>query len=739
MRPAAAPRPRWQAFAWIAAITMAATLAATSSTATELLHIGAVPTQPCEEDTPETRPLLTLRRVQTSGDRAVDLDAADLPPGWRKSVDEERVYLEQIRDCAQPLSIPVDGDWVQVSVAPGPLPAVVKLGAQERWLDATQLGSSARTVELGATTPKANWKRPRAVASRRSLTSANGIVETDQGRHVLKFDELHALDPYPGLRATTLELPATLTFPDLPVPRDAKLRFALVGPTNGELRATAEVVFPNSRPVTRSETYPLGHELSAHTLELATTSSGPATLRLHLESLKGHGDSTTLVDPEILGTEEVGPPRNELPNVILVTLDTVRADHMSLYGYHRPTTPFLDGVADELLVFENAYSQVPSTRPSHFSILTSRYPRDLGLWANSDPPLPQSELSVAEIFQAAGWRTGAVLSVRFLAADGGASQGFDEMLLPPRSPQAQLGKHTTDRALDFIRRHQNTPFFLWVHYFDAHLPYQPVPELRELFWRGPPPTEEDIDADLLEKSGFGTLHAVPHREYMTAMYDASLRYLDDQLRELFSFLGDRGLLEATVVAIGADHGESLGEHGVYFAHDGLYEPNVRVPLIFRLPGGTPRGRVEAVVENIGIAPTLLSAAGLETPAPFRGSTLLVRSPGNNSAYFEQGEWFSGLRLGSKKWIDGRGFAAESKFADSSLRLLHNGAAVSFFDLEKDPTEKRNLATDRPDQASKLEQLFAGFAAAHTDESKPKDEREIDPEIRERLRSLGYTE
>jgi len=727
---------RSRSVARLAAAFAVGLLARPPLAASETLQIGAV--SACHEESPsQTSPALVVDEVQLSGDRVYDLGSADLPTGWARDGDDTP-EIHQTDPCATPLSIEVHSDWVGVTLRSNDLPALVRFGARTRWVEPPDTGAPAK-IELGARTPQHAWRAPDFVPYRRSLARSAAVragPPSDRGR--IHFDERYDLDPYPGLPATRLRPPAVIRFPEVFLPRDGILRFGVAAPRATTLRFETKLepgeAAPTSHPTVRARP----DTLTWVELPLGSSEAKRGSLELRMVAPGGESTPIQIVDPSLFGLEPIGPPRTARPNVILVTLDTVRADHLSIYGYERPTTPFLDEIEDQLLVFNNAYSQVPSTRPSHVSIFTSRYPRDLGIWSNSDPPLPQGELTLAEVLRSAGWRTGAVLSVGFLTADGGAGQGFDEVLVPSQTEQSQLGEHTTERALDFMRRSSEAPFFLWVHYFDAHLPYQTVPELRDLFWKKPVPTDVDIEPDLLVKEGFGTLHALPHRAYMTAMYDASLRYLDDQMRSLFSFLEDRGLLEQTVVVIAADHGESLGEHGVYFAHDGLQEPNVRVPLLLRLPGVRRAGRMDAIVENLDIAPTILEAAGLEVPRSFRGSSLLVEKPGDDEAIFEQGRLFSGIRRGPLKWIDGRGFAARAKFAKSSLRELYARAPLSLFDLESDPTEAANLAADRPEEAERLHERLSSWATEHVDPSRRAEGREIDPAIRDRLRALGYT-
>lgn len=701
----------------------------------EALKIGGISSTGCTGPAAGRRSPLRLSSVRQAGDRPVDLAEVPRSADWERRSERDATVLLQRDPCGRPLLIDVDTDWVGLELSTGANPALAEFGGDRRWLDP---GTTTR-IELGARTPRHSWKSPRTATYRRSLSETKAYRDTPRGRSVARFDELYDRDPYPGLTSASVSDDATITFPDLFVPTDATLLAGLASDAAARGRIEVATILADGEEFPSSVPFDLKPgELTRVSVPLGAGSGGRGTIAVRVTTEKATAP-VRLVDPELRGAEQVGPPRAERPNVILITLDTVRADHLSIYGYERKTTPTLDEIEHELLVFENAYSQAPSTRPSHFSVFASRYPRDLGIWNNSDPPLPQSELTVAEVLQSAGWRTGAVSSVRFLVSDGGAGQGFDEVSMPLQTEQSQLGKLTTGKAIDFIRSSTATPFFLWVHYFDAHLPYQPIPELRDAFWDGPPPTEKNIEPDLIEKEGFGTVGAIPHREYMTAMYDASILYVDRQIRTLLDYLRENDMLDDTVLILAADHGESLGEHGVYFAHDGLYESNVRVPLVLRLPGGARAGRVEAIVENLGIGATILDTAGLETPTTFRGTSLLDAEPGNGTAFFEQGTLFSGLRAGELKWIDGRGFAEDERFVEGSLRKLRERPALGLYDLQTDPGEVNNLAPERSDDAETLQRRLSNWVRAHDDAKRRAGQREVDPEILERLRALGYTE
>ena len=453
---------------------------------------------------------------------------------------------------------------------------------------------------------------------------------------------------------------------------------------------------------------------------------------------------------------------------MLITLDTTRADHLSVYGYERPTTPFLQEMAPRLLQFDNAYSQITNTRSSHFSLFTSRYPKDIGIWNNDEGDLPARELTVTEVLRSAGWSTGAVVSVSFMPRESGLGQAFDEYHVPRSSAVKQIGEQTTGVALDFIDRRAHEPFFLWIHYFDAHLPYQPPPAYRGLFWSGPPPRDADVDRALIPK-WMADLFVVPNRAYMTAMYDGSLRYLDDQLRAIFDHLRAVGVLDKTIVVIAADHGESLGEHGLHFIHNSVFEPTVHVPLLVFLPGKSGV-RSTAVVENLDIAPTILDAVGLAKPSSFTGTSLLAPDEARSeerrdTAFFEQSARFAtGFRRGAHKFIDSRMLKSRTDLAGTELREWFRTPDLAAFDLARDPGETTNVLDRDPEQTDRdrtFLRAWLGAAAAGIEPRpyvgstpapssaasggavvvsgapSPTPSNAMDPAVSERLRALGY--
>ncbi|TFG96328.1 MAG: hypothetical protein E4H11_03595, partial [Myxococcales bacterium] len=285
------------------------------------------------------------------------------------------------------------------------------------------------------------------------------------------------------------------------------------------------------------------------------------------------------------------------PNVVLVTLDTTRADHLGLYGYFRDTSPRLDAFATEAIVVERALAPMATTLPSHTSILTGRAPLEHGVLANLDhggqrfAPAPGLR-SFAEICLDAGYRTGAFVSAAPLERGSGLEAGFEIYHQPGEGFPQRRGEFTTHAALHWLEGVKGEPFFLWVHYYDAHWPFDPPSGYAGLFEGGP-----DLEAflaarripDASERSGTG----LESTRAVTDAYDAELRYQDAQLGRLLDALAQRPDWGRTAVAIVGDHGECLSQHGEA-AHGGTWDEQLFVPLVLRVPGHAPE-RITAPV------------------------------------------------------------------------------------------------------------------------------------------------
>ena len=326
--------------------------------------------------------------------------------------------------------------------------------------------------------------------------------------------------------------------------------------------------------------------------------------------------------------------RGHRPNVILLSIDTLRYDHLGAYGYPRETSPNIDALARESLVFEQAIAHSPSTLSSHASILTSLLPQHHGASIGRETALPEQVLTLAEVLQENRYATASFNGGIQLDAVYGIAQGFDlyqsaRLENTPahalRDPEDRLIS-VVARALDWIEATRERPFFLFLHSYEVHHPYTPQDEFYV-------PTHEgyegvvprDVPVEFLEAvvAGKVKLNAEDHQRIVDS-YDAEIRSVDAAVGKLIDELMRTGVLDETVLIVTSDHGEELGEHGWMGWHGHtLYDELLRVPLLIRLPEAEDGGRrVRHQVRGIDIAPTVLDLVDIEVPAVFGGRSLL---------------------------------------------------------------------------------------------------------------------
>ncbi|MFQ5845120.1 MAG: sulfatase, partial [Planctomycetota bacterium] len=343
-------------------------------------------------------------------------------------------------------------------------------------------------------------------------------------------------------------------------------------------------------------------------------------------------------------------------NVVLIVADTLRADHLSLYGYPRPTSPALSAYARGGGVFTNAIVQKTKTSPSVASLLTGTYPHTHGI-VNCRTRLPDEAVTLAEELQGRGFATHSIVANANVGAAFNYDQGFEAVEEVWSDPQGNDARGVTDAALAWLAGSAagRRPFFLYVHYIDPHTPYAAPAPYTEMFVGDP---FYGRFAHVRVGLGDGSVGSIrpaaflPGRptdvDYYVARYDAEIAYLDHHLGRLFHGIERLGLARDTLVIFTSDHGEALSEHDVFFSHGKFaYEETARVPLVVRLPGAVPAGRiVDAVVEVTALAPTVLEALGLAPVEPMEvaGVWDLARgaAPRRRAAFVEAGSDPRGL-------------------------------------------------------------------------------------------------
>lgn len=402
--------------------------------------------------------------------------------------------------------------------------------------------------------------------------------------------------------------------------------------------------------------------------------------------------------------KRAAPRAAERPNVLLITIDTLRADHLGCYGHADAATPTLDALAARGVRFATAVAHAPLTGPSHASILTGRTPLGHGFRDNGGYAIPAEAKTAAEDFQQAGYSTAAFVSGFPLDRRFGFDHGFetyDDHLPkgndPRRTPYVErFADATTDATLRWLGAPASvtSPFFLWVHYYDPHAPYEPPGPLAERFRSSP--------------------------------YDGEIAFVDLQLARLLGALEAQSLLARTLVLVTADHGESLGEHGEGTHGLFVYDATLRVPWIMAGPAVAP-GRVSpTVARGIDVLPTLLDYAGIPSASGIEGRSLRPAAEGRDMsdapAYAES--------LYAEREF---GWAPLHAWRTSKFKLIE-APRPELYDLAADPAETANRAAELADRAADLRRpLQAALSAATT----PAATARVDPEAAARLGALGY--
>ena len=422
--------------------------------------------------------------------------------------------------------------------------------------------------------------------------------------------------------------------------------------------------------------------------------------------------------------------RQARPNILLLGIDTLRADHLGAWGREPSLSPSIDLLAEQSDVWLEAFSTFNVTNPSFASILTGFYGKNHGVY-DLQTPLPASHTTLAELLSGAGYDTQAYISAHHLGDhNSGLGQGFSNVFLAEEHAAAEM---PVDMAMDWIAGRdggagQARPFFLWLHLFDPHTPHTPPQPFalgsRPASPAGLSPARTWVPFRQPGPAAFTEPVLAASRE----LYDGEVAYLDRQVGRLLGFLESRGSLEDTIVVLVADHGESLGEHGISFRHAGLHDTTTHVPLMIRWPGGPKGRRLSGLVQTIDLFPTLVAAAGLPVPAQdgedLRELTGKKRN-GRRAVFAEHaGKLGLMVRTRDHKYILSQG----------NERFVPDGAYL--YDLKADPKEDRNLVGRGLPAEKELADLVRRWLADHHKRPSP-ESRALSDEERQRLKALGY--
>ena len=394
--------------------------------------------------------------------------------------------------------------------------------------------------------------------------------------------------------------------------------------------------------------------------------------------------------------------------MLLISIDTVRADHIGCYGYAGALTPRLDALAASGLQFERATTSVPLTLPAHSSLMTGTFPAWHGVRDNGGFYLAPDHITLAETLRDRGFRTGGFVGSFVLDRRWGIAQGFeryfDEFDLEKFADAASMdmierpGSEVVDKALEWLNVDKDRPFFAWVHLYDPHAPYEPKPPFRGRFPRTP-----------------------------TGAYDAEIAYADLQIGRLLDALSADGRLNDTLVIAVGDHGEMLGEHGELTHGFFVYEAATHVPLIMSGPR-IPHRVISDQVRIVDVMPTIVSLLGGPIPPSVQGVSLLPLARGQRLDLVAHSEsWYPRYHYG---WSDLR------TISDGRFKFIQ-APRPEIYDLENDPHEERNRASDFAERVDTFSRALGSFETRIIRAGAQEGPRTIDPESEERLAALGY--
>ena len=444
------------------------------------------------------------------------------------------------------------------------------------------------------------------------------------------------------------------------------------------------------------------------------------------------------------------------PNIILISLDTVRADHLSLYGYSRPTSPNLDEFARSATLYSRAHTTAPWTLSAHASLFTGLYPSEHGAEmirfepdANPDLelPLPPGALTLAEVLGEVGYRTASISSnLMYLVPRYGLHQGFEHFeTLKGRGKKApargnEVNARTQEWVEEVLADPDGRPFFLFINYMDAHTPYNTTP--RPGFLEDTPPFSHR-KRKFHEARVNGGKPGVPRAilERTIDQYDLSIANLDDSLGQFFAFLRDQDLFEDALIMVVSDHGEYLGEHDLLGHAKDVYEGAMRVPLIVKAPKQVEARQRDELISLVHLPYMILELAGLEErvagdPFPYRWPEDQIEGQMRYSLWIDiQTPWGARFDRVRAALYDGR-----HKFIHSS------DGNHELYDLEADPDEIDNLLLGSPHLAATWAGRFAAIAEKERRQppepdldAYPEVDHELSEEDREKLRAMGYIE
>jgi arylsulfatase A-like enzyme len=411
-------------------------------------------------------------------------------------------------------------------------------------------------------------------------------------------------------------------------------------------------------------------------------------------------------------------------DVVLISLDALRADRLGAYGYSLPTSPFLDHLAARGLTFERAFVNTHGTTPSHTTLLSGLYQENHGVGLAGSrggvvaTAIPPGVPWLPELLRARGYQTIGVTDGGNIGRRFGFARGFDRF--DDRGGGLRRGARRLLAEVQRARRADpRRPLFLFLHTYQVHSPYHPPADLRRLF--GVPADVRQASSRFLVAHASDAAALPPGvQATLSSLYDADIRHTDDLLRELFADLAGEGLLAHALVVVTADHGEEFGEHGGLLHRDLLYDELLHVPLLLAAPGIAP-ARVGGLVSTVDVAPTILAWAGAPAPPGLPGRDLL-RAAGQRRALVL-------AQYGRERYC----------VRTAEWKLIVSDGRAELYDLRRDPREQRDVAASHADVRQRLAAALGAWQAERRAQGTAPAGRavELPAEERAQLRALGY--
>ncbi|MFW6067586.1 MAG: sulfatase [Myxococcota bacterium] len=536
--------------------------------------------------------------------------------------------------------------------------------------------------------------------------------------------------------ALVVRAPTELRYP-LHVPAKAKLAFS-AGVVEGDSARARVTITPATGAPKKLLDEEVGAKWTRHVVDLGAYADQVVRLDLAAE---GEGrvawSSPAILVPEAESPKELGKAKN----VVVLLIDTLRASKLRAFNPDsRVKTPNLDAVAEEGTVFELAQSPENWTKPAVASVLTSLYPATHGTKRDASK-LPQDALTLGEHYQKAGFGTASFIANGYVSDKFGFNQGWDHYTNYIRESKSTEALNVFREAGDWIEKHQDEPFFVYIQTIDPHVPYDPPDSFLKMYddrdYSGQ--VKPRMTPDLLakaKKSPPAVTFDGSDKRRLEALHDGEITYHDDEMGKFIERMKKLGLWEDTLFVVTSDHGEEFEEHGSWGHGHSTYQELLHVPLLFRMPGTVPEGaRVPTVVSTMDIAPTVLEISGVDPMPAAEGRSL--------AGYF-RGEPPTGPAVAFSDFLDDRRVITTGRW-----KLVLRGLSADFYDLEKDPGEQNELSLQQHPIALRYCRVLLGQFLGASDRTRwleggqgegvrlDADEAHMDDTTRDQLEALGY--